>query len=148
MDSQIAIRGAWDRVRYAVSFELILIAATAAILMQLSDRPFVDTGGLAVTMSVIALILNLAYNYVFDRIDVRYKRIPTERSTLGRIVHAAGFEFSLVIVNLPLIIVWMNWEWWQALAFDFASTAIIVVYTYLFTLVYDRLFPVRQPKAV
>jgi len=42
---------------------------------------------------------------------------------------------------------WMNWTVWQALALDVVAMAGVVVYTYFFTLAYDRLFPIEQPTA-
>jgi uncharacterized membrane protein len=63
----------------------------------------------------------------------------------GRILHAVGFEFTLVILCVPIIMWWMAWGWWQAIAFDVAAMAAIVIYTYFFTLAYDRIFPVVQP---
>ena len=65
----------------------------------------------------------------------------------GRIAHALGFETTLVIVNLPVIMWWMGWNFWQAISFDIAAMAAIVVYTYYFTLAYDRIFPIDQPVA-
>lgn len=143
--NKIVIRNGWDRLRYAFVFEGILIIGLGLILSLLADRDFLDTGGLALVLSLIALFVNLVYNYAFDRLDVSCGRVPTERSTSWRIAHAIGFEFTLVLTSLPLIMWWLVWGFWQALAFDVAAMAGIVVYTYYFTLAYDRIFPVLNP---
>ena len=117
------------------------------ITVLLFDRGLLSMGALSICLSLIALAVNLLYNYGFDRFDARHGRIPTERSPGWRIVHALGFEASLVVVNLPVLMWWMGWTLWQALVFDIAAMAGVVVYTYFFTLAYDRVFPVAQPAA-
>jgi uncharacterized membrane protein len=73
---------------------------------------------LAAILSVIALVVALLYNYALDRIDAHFGRVPTERSTLGRIGHAVGLEISLAFTSLPAIMWWMGWSFWRALLFD------------------------------
>ncbi len=141
----IRIRSLPDRIRYVLLFEFILILLMGLALKLLSERSFFDTGLLAAMLSGIALLVALIYNYIFDRIDAHYGRVPTERSIAGRILHAVGMEATLVVAGLPVIMWWMRWTLIDALLFDLAAMAMIVIYTYLFTLTYDRLFPVAQP---
>jgi uncharacterized membrane protein len=147
MATDIVIRTGMDRVRYALLFEGILVALFAVLAALLFDRSLLSMGALSIVLSLIALAINFFYNYVFDRFDVRNGRIPTERSRRWRIIHALGFEATLVVINLPLLMWWMGWSVWQALVLDIVAMAGVVVYTYYFTLAYDRLFPIRQPAA-
>ena len=143
MATDIVIRTGLDRLRYALLFEGILVVAFAALTALLFDQDLVRMGGLAITLSLIALLVTFVYNYVFDRFDVRNGRVPTQRTRGWRMVHAIGFETTLVIIGLPLIMWWMSLTFWQALLFDIGAMAAVVVYTYFFTLVYDRVFPSR-----
>jgi len=145
MSTDIVIRTGLDRVRYALLFEGILVVLFTVVAALLSHRSLLHMGTLSVLLSLLALAVNFVYNYAYDRIDVHYGRVPTERSRKGRILHATGFEFSLVVVNLPLIMWWLGWSFGEALAFDVAVAASVVVYTYFFTLAYDHFFPVVQP---
>ena len=147
MATDIVIRTGPDRVRYALLFEGILVVLTAIITALVFNRSVLSMGTLALALSLVALVVNYVYNYCFDYFDVRNGRIPTERTRPWRIVHAIGFETSLVIINLPLLMWWMNWTLWTALAFDIVAMAAIVVYTYYFTLAYDRFFPIEQNDA-
>ena len=147
MATDIVIRTGMDRVRYALLFEGILVALFAVLAALVLERSFLSMGALSLVLSLIALAINFFYNYAFDRFDVRNGRIPTERSRRWRIIHALGFEATLVIINLPLLMWWMGWSVWQALALDIVAMAGVVVYTYYFTLAYDRLFPIKQPAA-
>lgn len=146
MATDIVIRTGPDRVRYALLFEGILVILTAVITALLFNRNVLSMGALSLALSLVALAVNYIYNYCFDHFDVRNGRVPTERSRPWRIVHALGFETSLVIINLPLLMWWMNWTLWKALAFDIVAMAAIVVYTYYFTLAYDRVFPIEQSE--
>ena len=147
MATDVVVRTGLDRLRYALLFEGILVAMFSVIAALLFDRSLMSMSALSIALSLVALAINLGYNYLFDRLDVRNGRIPTERSRNWRIVHALGFEATLVIVNLPLVMWWMGWNVWQALALDIVAMAAIVFYTYFFTLAYDRLFPVEQAAA-
>ena len=84
---------------------------------------------------------------MYDRVDVRRGRVPTERTATGRIIHAVGFETILVTTSLPIVMWWLGISWWQALLMDLGLMAVVVVYTFLFTVTYDRLFPVVQPAS-
>ena len=145
--TDIVIRSGLDRLRYAMLFEGILVVLFSIAMALLFDRGLLDMGMLSVLLSLIALGVNFAYNYAYDHYDVSRGRVPTERSRGGRILHALGFEFTLVLISLPIIMWWMNWNLWQAVLVDVVGMAAVVVYTYFFTLAYDRLFPIEQPKS-
>jgi uncharacterized membrane protein len=142
----IVTRSGWDRVRYAALFEAILIVAMGAVFAMLSAQSMAETSVLAIVLSVNAMIVSVIFNEIYDRVDARYGRVPTERSFKGRALHAVAFESILVIVSMPFIMWWMGWGFWETLAFDIAAMAGVVIYTFVFTLAYDRLFPVAQAE--
>ena len=145
MKKTIAVRTGRDRLRYSFLFELLLIAILAPAGALVLDRQVLDVGLLATVLSLKAMLFNLVYNWLFDHWDVRRGRVPTERSLLGRVLHAVGFECGLVLTSLPIVIWWLGLTLLQALIMDLAVTAIVVAYTLLFGWCYDRLFPVPQP---
>lgn len=144
MQKPIKTRNTLDRLRYALCFELLLIASIAPMLAFILELPVSDTGGLAIILSAKAVLVNLIFNAIYDRIDVHYGRVPTERSALGRTIHAISFESCLVITSLPIIMWWLSMSLWQALLMDLALMAFVVCFTWLYTWCYDRLFPVTQ----
>ena len=148
MTTDIVMRTGLDRLRYALLFEGIIVVLFAIATALLFDRSFLSMGALSIALSLIALAINYVYNYFFDRYDVRNGRIPTERSRKWRVVHALGFETTLVVANLPVLMWWLGWTWWQAITLDIVAMAGVVVYTYFFTLAYDTLFPIEQPAAI
>lgn len=146
MAESIVLRGFWDRMRYTLMFEALLITMVGIGLAYFTAREFLDTGTLALLLSIKAMLINLVYNYAFDRFDLRHGRVPSQRSTNGRLLHAVGFELVLVLTSLPIVMWWLEMSLWQALVMDLTIMAMIVVYTYLFTLCYDHWFPVAQPQ--
>ncbi|MCH9694306.1 MAG: PACE efflux transporter [Gammaproteobacteria bacterium] len=144
MATSIVIRSGADRIRYALMFEAIIVVLFGVFAALFTRHDIVTTGSLALVLSLIALLINFAFNSIYDRIDVRYGRIPTERSSFQRLIHAILFEFVLVLFMLPVIMWWLQMRWWEALLLDLIAMAAIVVYTYFFTLAYDRVFPVKQ----
>ncbi|NQV98428.1 MAG: PACE efflux transporter [Rhodospirillales bacterium] len=144
MSQTVSLRTGKDRFRYTLSFEasllLFLIPAGAVFF----DRDLADIGILGLVLSGKAMLASLLYNWLFDRVDARANRISSDRSTGGRILHAVGFELTLLITSLPIFIWWLNISLLEALMADLVVTSFVVLYTYLFTLSYDRLFPVVQ----
>ena len=112
MEGRIVIRGRWDRLRYSVAFEGLLIVMLAPVLAFLFERHVADTGALALILSLKAMLMTYLYNYVYDRVDAHYGRVPTQRKVMGRIVHALGFETILVATSLPIVMWWLGLSWW------------------------------------
>ncbi len=148
MNAKVVIRGKWDRIRFTLMFEMLLIAMIAPVLAWTLERDSLDTGLLALVLSLKAMVLNFIYNYGFDLLDVRNGRVPTDRSLKGRIVHALGFELLLSITSLPIVMWWLSLSLWQALLLDMALMGVVVLYTMAFTLAYDKVFPVSQPDTL
>ncbi len=142
MTQKIAIRSGRDRLRYALVFEasLMLVLIPAGALFY--ERPLLDIGMLGVILSTKAMIISLAYNWVFDRVDAKAGRVSSSRSTVGRVLHALGFELSLLTTSLPIYMWWLGIGPVEAVMTDMVVTTFVVTHTYLFTLAYDRMFPV------
>ena len=144
MEKVINIRTGKERLKFSCVFELILIALLAPMGAMVLDKQILDVGVLAIVLSLKAMLFNLVYNWFFDRFDVRAGRIPTERNVPRRILHAVGFEVGLMVTSLPIVVWWLGLSILQALVMDIVVTSFVVVYTFVFTWSYDRLYPVAQ----
>ena len=147
-EKKIAIRSGKDRIRYVLMFELILLMIIAPVIATVLERDTVSVGTLTLVLATKAMLLNMLYNYCFDRFDARRGVVPTERSARQRIVHALGLEVVLTSTSLPIVTWWLQISVWQALIMDLAIISFIMVYTLIFTWIYDRIFPVVQPESV
>lgn len=147
MANEIVIRSKWDRLRYTIIFEILLLGTITPMLTYFLDREFVEMGILSLILSLKAMLINFIFNYVYDRVDVAFGRIPTERSILGRVVHALSFELTLTATSLPIIMWWLGFTIWQALLMDISVMVSVVLMTFIYTWSYDKIFPVQQPAA-
>lgn len=148
MSQAIATRSTADRLRHTVLFELFLIALLAPLMSLLLERSIVELGLLALVISLKAMLINLIYNYYFDKWDVSKGRIPTQRSLPLRIIHAVGLELTLTATSLPLIMLWLGLSLWQALLMDLAMIMAVMLYALVFNWIYDKTFPVSQTFSV
>lgn len=144
MEKAINTRTRKQRLKFSCLFELTLIAIMAPMGAFVLEKEILDVGVLAIGLSLKAMLFNLLYNWMFDRYDVRAGRIPTQRNVPRRILHAVGFEVGLVITSLPIVVWWLGLSILQALIMDLVVSSFVVVYTFVFTWSYDRLYPVEQ----
>ena len=88
-----------ERVIHAISFEGL--APTAAWLMQ---RSVVEMGGLSILLATLAMVWNIIYNALFDRLWPVTRVVRTLRV---RALHAIGFESGFIISASR----WSHWCW-------------------------------------
>lgn len=143
---EIVTRSGLDRLRYTLFFEAILVISSTAVIAFILQRDILEVSFFALVLSVIAMLTNYFYNYAYDYLDIRQGRIPTERTLTHRIYHALGFETLLLVFTLPLVMWWLELSLVSALLLDISMMVAIVIYTFLFGLVYDRVFPIQQPQ--
>lgn len=142
MAKTVAVRTGKDRVRYSILLEVGIMAFLIPAGAAFFDKSLADIGLLGLTLSLKAVLVGLIYNWVVDRIGARNGHVSSDRKPVGRILHAVGFEMSLLITSLPIYTIWLGLTILQALAADLVITSFVVVFTYFFTLGYDRMFPV------
>ncbi|WP_428928505.1 PACE efflux transporter [Marinibacterium sp. SX1] len=141
MGSTVAIRSARDRLRYALLFEIFLMALVVPVGALFFERSLANIGLLMLILCMNAMICNLVYNWVLDRIDARQGRVASERNWKQRMLHAAGFEVLLTLISLPIKAYWLDIAFIEALSVNIVLTSFVVVYTYVFTFAYDAVFP-------
>ncbi|CRL63096.1 multidrug/biocide efflux PACE transporter [Proteus vulgaris] len=125
-----------ERVFHAVTFEAIAIAITAPLSAWLLGRSIFQMGTVAIVLSTLAMLLNLFYNMIFDRY---WPLSKGPRPTKIRVMHAIGFEFSFVIIGLPILAFLLNMSLWDAFLLEIGFFVFFLFYTYAFNLSYDKL---------
>lgn len=130
-----------DRIRHALSFEIIGILIVVPLGAIGFGIPVAHIGVLTITCATIATLWNYVYNLGFDRI--MYRRLGTTHKMLPlRILHALLFECGLLIVTLPIIAFYLGIGIWQALIMDLAFAAFYLIYAFVFNWTYDHVFPI------
>ncbi|HFZ1425152.1 PACE efflux transporter [Serratia marcescens] len=132
------MQGVKRKLVYVTAYEIIGMAISALGLALLSSHAPSSTGPLAVVITTIAVSWNFIYNYLFEWWESR--QASRTRTLKRRILHAVGFQLTLVVYLIPLIAWWMGITLWQALLLDMALIVIIPCYTFLFNWAFDKLF--------
>lgn len=141
MEQKVVVRNGMDRLRYVIMFELLLVAGLVPLGALVFQQPIHNIGLLAAILSLKAMLVSLLYNWAFDQIDARAGRVSSQRSLIGRIVHAVGLEVWLVLTSMPIVIWWLGLTIPQAILMDLTVSTIVMVYTFIYSWCYDRLFP-------
>jgi len=137
------MRSTRDRIRHAISFELIALLIVTPAGALLFDKPISDIGVIAIGGATIATGWNYLYNLGFDHLMQRL-RGSTQKSTAIRAAHAIVFELGLLVVLLPFVAWYLQISLWEALIMDVAFALFYVVYAFVFNWGYDRVFPLPE----
>jgi uncharacterized membrane protein len=132
------MQGLRRKIVYVTLFEVFAIAISTAGLAYFSSSGIGRASVAAVVSSAIAVIWNLAYNTVFERWEARQS--VRGRSWRRRVAHAAGFEAGLILALVPFFAWWLDVSLWQALVLDLGLIVFFLVYTFVFSWVFDRIF--------
>lgn len=133
-----------DRLRHTLIFEAIALFLVAVPGGWLLDRPMEIMGALSLMFSALAMGWNLAFNWMFDLWDRKYRGMA-KRGVRIRVVHAVLFEAGLVTAGLFLIAWWLDMTYWDAFLLDISLSAFFLVYAFCYNWAYDIVFPVPRP---
>ena len=126
------------RLIYATTFEAGGILLSTLLLLVMADTTAGKSLVFSVLASTIAMLWNLAFNAAFEAWETRQ---PIRgRSLARRSAHALLFEAGLVLFLLPLTMWWFAVPLIEALAYEAALIVAFLVYTWIFTWAFDRLF--------
>ena len=126
------------RVVQAICYESIAIAVVTPALGWMFDEPLGSALALSVAMSTVALSWNYLFNWAFERWEAR--QLVRGRSLARRMAHGIGFEGGLALLLVPLVAHWLDVSYLHALITDLGLLLFFLVYTVVFTWVFDRIF--------
>lgn len=132
------MQGIRRRVLYLVLYEAIAILVTMAGISLAGGHSAGEAGFVAVASSAIAVAWNFAFNTAFEAWEARQ---PARGRSVGRrIAHAALFELGLTFLLVPMLAWRLEITLWRAFLYDLGLLGFFLVYTYAFTLAFDRIF--------
>lgn len=132
------MQGIKRKIVYITFYELIAIAMSTAGLALLSGSDMGHASVAAVAASAVAVVWNLVFNTLFERWEARQAK--KGRSFWRRVAHAIGFEGGLVVTLVPLFAWWLEISLWQAFVLDLGLIVFFLIYTFVFNLLFDRVF--------
>jgi uncharacterized membrane protein len=132
------MQGLQRKIVYVSLYEAFAIVAATLGLAGMSGNGLQDAGIVAVATSAIAIVWNLVFNTLFERWEAR--QAVRGRSVARRVAHAIGFEGGLTVFFVPLMAWWFDTTWLHALWMDLGLLVFFLVYTFVFSWVFDRVF--------
>lgn len=124
-----------ERTVHAVGYEVFAVLLCAPLLSWVLGKSLATAGGLAVTLSVIAMAWNVAYNALIDRV-VQTERVAWKPWT--RVAHGLGFEAGLVVWCLPVAAWMLDISLLQAFMVELGFFVIILPYTVVYNWAFDK----------
>ncbi len=140
------MRSVSDRIRHAISFEIIGLLLVTPLGALAFHMPLHDIGIVGLVSATIATVWNFLYNYIFDLVRQRLSG-TTEKTPLVRVYHAVLFEVGLLAALMPFIAWYLGVSLWQAFVMDVSFALFYMLYAYVFNWAYDRLFPLPEWKS-
>jgi uncharacterized membrane protein len=134
------MRSVSDRIRHAISFELIGLAIITPLGALAFGMPIAEIGIVGIASATVATAWNYLYNLGFDHAMARMTG-STRKSLAMRVLHAVLFEGGLLIALMPLIAWYLGVSLMQAFVMDVSFALFYLVYAFAFNWAYDRLFP-------
>ncbi|MCR6637073.1 PACE efflux transporter [Devosia sp.] len=132
-----------DRIRHAVSFEVIGIIIATPLAAFAFHLPGGDSAVIVVASATVAMLWNYVYNLGFDHAMQRLTG-GTAKTARIRVAHAVLFELGLLMIMLPLVAWYLQISIWQALVMDIALALFYMGYAFVFNWAYDRVFPLPE----
>ena len=137
------------RILYVTLFEALAILLATLLLSLLSGGDAPGNLPVAIVASTVAVVWNFVYNTGFEAWERRRATVTggdMTRSIGVRVLHTLGFEGGLVLLLIPLFMWWYSVGVLTALAMEAALLLFFLVYTFVFTWIFD-LFVLRTDPA-
>jgi uncharacterized membrane protein len=126
----------WARVVHAVLFESIALCLCAPVMSYELGKSLFDTGVLTTALATCAMLWNMLYNAMFERVE---KKFGFKRTVPVRIGHAVRFEGGLLLVVVLLLAAWwLSISYGDAFLLEMGLIAFFLPYTYVYNLMYDK----------
>lgn len=126
------------KIVYAVSFETLGTLVATGFLWLAWEASAGSSLGLSILTATIALCWSYAFNSLFEAWEAR--QAVKGRSRRRRLVHAVLFEGGFVLISVPVLAWWLQVGLVEAVAYEAGLVILFMVYTYLFTWAFDRVF--------
>jgi len=123
-----------ERVLHALLFEVIALIILTPIAVMATGKESLSMTGLAITLSLMAMIWNYLYNILFDRLVTGHR---LERSLRIRLIHGFGFELGMIAVSFPLIMWATQMDFLSVLILDVGAIVFFLLYAIAFNWAYD-----------
>ncbi|WP_281558659.1 PACE efflux transporter [Thalassomonas sp. RHCl1] len=123
-----------ERIFHMVLFEALALALLTLAAIYMTGKEALSMGGLAVCLSLIAMVWSYLYNLAYDHY---FGADRSRRKLTERILHGLAFELGMVILSFPVIMYVTQLDLLSVFLMDIGVVLFFLVYAVLFNWGYD-----------
>ena len=140
MKSENKNMGFWARIIHMLGFEVFGVLIFTPFAMLVLNESIFHIGVIAIAISLMAMVWNFIYNYIFDLIESYLNGHRSTRKVSMRLLHALLFEIGLLIVTVPLVAYWLEMSLKNALLVDIGFVIFYLVYAFFYNYIFDKIY--------
>ncbi|WP_017220866.1 PACE efflux transporter [Moritella dasanensis] len=124
-----------ERIFHSLLFEIIALAILLIASKIFTQQDTTTVGGVAITLSLIAMAWNYVYNLGFDNL---FGADRLSRKLMMRIGHGLGFEAGLIFATIPVLMWILQLDFMTVLILDLGLVMFFLIYSIIFNWCYDN----------
>jgi len=140
MKSENKNMGFWARIIHMLGFEVFGVLIFTPFAMLVLNESIFHIGVIAIAISLMAMVWNFIYNYIFDLIESYLNGHRSTRKVSMRLLHSLLFEIGLLIVTVPLVAYWLEMSLLNALLVDIGFVIFYLVYAFFYNYIFDKIY--------
>lgn len=123
-----------ERVFHALLFEVIALILLTLIAVFITGNDVSQMSGLAIMLSLIAMLWNFIFNILFDKI---YGEDRSSRTLWLRMQHGFWFELGMLVFSFPVMMWVLQLDLLSVFILDIGVMIFFLVYAIAFNWIYD-----------
>ncbi len=123
-----------ERFFHALLFEVIALILLTLLAVLVTGNDMALMSGLAIALSMIAMVWNFAFNILFDKL---YGEDRIRRTLGQRIQHGFGFELGMLVFSFPVIMWVLQLDLLTVFLMDVGAMIFFLLYAIAFNWIYD-----------
>ncbi|WP_419570899.1 chlorhexidine efflux transporter [Rheinheimera sp.] len=129
-----------DWFRHAICYELGAVGLRTLCTLAVAQIGLGVATGFSLLSTLTVFLLTLSHTRIFDYWLNRLTG-SLQKSRRARIWHCLSYELTASLISIPLTLWLLGFSWQQALLRELLMFFAFTLYTYLFNLGYDKVFP-------
>jgi len=123
-----------ERIFHTLLFEAIALILLTVLAVIITGNDIAKMSGLAISLSLIAMVWNFAFNILFDKL---YGEDRSDRTLSQRIQHGFGFELGMLVFSFPVIMWVLQLDLLSVFLMDIGAMIFFLLYAIAFNWIYD-----------
>ena len=123
-----------ERIFHALLFEVIALILLTLIAVVITDNNVAKMSGLAIALSLIAMLWNFIFNILFDKV---YGEDRNSRKLWLRIQHGFWFELGMLVFSFPVMMWVLQLDFVTVFLLDVGAMVFFLLYAIAFNWIYD-----------